>query len=587
MRTRILVGPALGKKVRHPNLGNHVTTVQDLIEEFEDLDPREANQLLDEYGRDLPTAPDSMYVKDNIVPGCQSRVWMLKSLSDQSPEVLEVIADSDAIIVKGLIFILLEIYNGKTPQEALDYDYVKTFDELKLSRLITPQRKNGLFSMVKSIRDFAADSLGVTSQASNAGTSVSVSNPTKSRSIENIKSEFPILCAPLPSGELPVFLDSGASAQKPESVIQLEREVQEQYYANAFRGRYYFGQRVDDEIESTRHRVAGLLGAQTTEEIVFTSGTTMSINLVAAAWGRKFLREGDEVVITEMEHHANFVPWQVIAHQRGAKLRVIRLNADGTLDLEHAQSLIGSKTKMVAFCSMSNVLGTVNPIRELTKLAHEHGAVVCVDAAQSIPHSQIDVTDLDIDFLVFSGHKLYGPSGVGVLYGRRTLLDSMDPFLYGGHMISQVGREQSTWSQPPAKFEAGTMPIVQIIALGAAIDFVQSIGYDQIANHEHRLLVEAHEALNEIDGLTIFGPSVDKKGAIASFSIDGVATEDLAIRLDDGGIFTRHGHHCAMVLHETLGVPATTRASFGVYNTSHDVRALADCVAAAVSEIRS
>lgn len=566
---------------------NEVTTVDDLIEEFADLDEREACQVLDELGRELPAIPESVYVKSNLVPGCQSRVWLLCSLSDQAPQVLEIQADSDAIVVKGLVHVLLEMYVGRTPTEALAIDYVDVFESLGLGRLITPQRKNGLHAMVRAIRAFAAEQLGEPeSPDADAPARPLPAAPVQSpRSIDDIASEFPILCRPLPDGQRPVFLDSGASSQKPQQVIEKEREVEEQYYANAFRGRYYFGQRIDDEIEGSRAAVARLIGATRAEEIVFTAGTTMSLNMVAFGW-REHLRAGDEIVITEMEHHANFVPWQVLAQQTNTTLRIIPVTDHGTLDPQAVEEMIGEKTALVAVCSMSNVLGTINPIRAICERAHRFGAIVVVDAAQSVPHSVTDVIADDVDFLTFSGHKVYGPSGVGVLYGRHEALQKLNPYVYGGHMISHVGRDVSTWAQPPAKFEAGTMPIVQIIGLGAAIDFVQSIGFPAIESHESKLLQETQRRLLEVDGLQIFGPDVGHKGAIVSFAIDGVATEDLAIRLDQRGVFTRHGHHCAMVLHERLGVAATTRASFGLYNTKADVDALVNAVKEGVDEIR-
>ena len=564
-----------------------VTAVDDLIEEFADLDEHEACQVLDELGRDLPKIPDSVYVNENLVPGCQSRVWLVCRLSGSSPATLEIEADSDAIIVKGLVHILLEMYGGRTPQQVLDLDYSAVFESLGLSRLITPQRKNGLFSMVTAIRQFAAEAAGI--EVSAAATPVIPLSQLRIepwRSIEKIALEFPVLQQTLPCGSRPVFLDSGASSQKPKLVIEKEREVEEQYYANAFRGRYYFGQRIDDEIEAARVEVARLIGATRSEEIAFTAGTTMSLNMIAQGWGRKFLKPGDEVVITEMEHHANFVPWQQVARETGATLRIIPITDDGLLDPESLESMINDRTAIVAVCSMSNVLGTVNPIDDICRRAHRHGAICVVDGAQSIAHDSLDVVASQADFLVFSGHKLYGPSGVGVLYGRHELLEKMDPLLYGGHMIATVGRQRSTWAAPPAKFEAGTMPIVQIIGLGAAVEFVNSLGFDAIGQLESQLLVETQRRLSAIDGLRIFGPDVKDKGAIVSFAIEGVATEDLAVRLDQRGIFTRHGHHCAMVLHERLGVAATTRASFGLYNTIEDVDALVDAVEFAVADIR-
>lgn len=402
--------------------------------------------------------------------------------------------------------------------------------------------------------------------------------------VEAVRRDFPILSRPLETGRHrkgtpPAFLDSGASAQKPQCVIDREREVQEQFFANAYRGVYYFGARVDEELEGSRSRIASFLSVDNTDEIIFTSGTTMSLNLVARAWGGRFLEPGDEVLITEMEHHANIVPWQMICAERGATLRWLPVTDDRQLDLSRLDEFLTTKTKMLAVTSMSNVLGTVNPIGELARRAHEVGSLICVDAAQSAPHQAIQATgdnEESVDFLAFSGHKLYGPTGIGVLYGRRELLCKMNPFLGGGHMIAQVHRDHSTWADPPAKFEAGTLPIVQAIALGSAIDYVECLGLSAIHAHESELLSYAHQRLGEIPGLTIHGPAVEHKGAICSFTIDGVAAEDLANLLDIRGVFVRHGHHCAMPLHEVLGVSASVRASFGVYNTRGDVDRLVD-----------
>ena len=560
-----------------------LSEIEDLIEEFAEYDEREACEALDELGRQIPKIPESVYVESNLVPGCQSRVWVENHLREN--KTVEIQADSDAFVVKGLIYIVLEMYRDSTPKQILDTDYVQIFDRLGVGKLILPQRKNGLFSLVKTIRHFCAQSLGEEPVESLSHVTVP-DFPAPSRSIENIAAEFPILQRALPSGDLPVFLDSGASAQKPQCVIDKMIEVQNEYYANAFRGKYYFGQRVDDEIEATRSKVASLIGAARTDEIIFTSGTTMSINLVAQAWGRTFLNPGDEVVITEMEHHANFVTWQAIAKEREATLKIIPINDSCVLDPDSINSMVTDRTAVVAVSSMSNVLGTINPLEQIVAKAHSHDALVFVDAAQSIPHTRTLVAELDIDFLSFSGHKLYGPAGVGVLYGKHSLLSSMNPFLFGGHMIETVGREESTFAEPPAKFEAGTPPIVPIIGLGAAIDFVASIGYEAIHAREQNLSEATHERLSKIPGLTIYGPDLKHKGAIVSFTIDGVSTEDLAMRLDEYGVFTRHGHHCAMVLHERLGVPATTRASFGLYNTLDDVDSLASAIESACEKLR-
>lgn len=401
-----------------------------------------------------------------------------------------------------------------------------------------------------------------------------------------VRRDFPILAKPLPKGRSLVYLDSASSAQKPSAVIDKQREVYENYYANAYRGVYRFGALVDDGLEATRAAVQQWINAREPEEIVFSSGSTMSINMVAYGWGLSRLQAGDEVLLNEMEHHANFVPWQQIARKVGAVCRFIPLTDDGRLDMERLDEVLSPKTRLVAVTGMSNVLGTINPIKELTRRAHEVGALVAVDGAQSVPHGATDVQDLDVDFVAFSGHKLYGPSGVGVLYGRRDLLESMDPFMYGGHMIAQVTKDDSTWARLPAKFEAGTLPIVQAVALGAAIEYLNGLGIRAVQAHEDELLKYAHQRLTEIPGMNIYGPSVEHKGAIVSFTIDKAHAEDLAQLLDRKGVFVRHGHHCTMPLHEKLGVSATVRASFGCYNNTEDVDALVEAIHFARERLR-
>ena len=408
--------------------------------------------------------------------------------------------------------------------------------------------------------------------------------------VEQVRQDFPILNRPLETGrhrlgQPPAFLDSASSAQKPSCVIDHEREVEECYYANAYRGVYFFGARVDEELESSRQSVAEFLGAGSNDEIVFTSGTTMSINLVARAWGGKFLQAGDEVLITEMEHHANIVPWQLICAERGATLRWLPLTADRRLDLDRLDEFLTRKTKLVAVTGMSNVLGTINPVEELARRAHEVGALILVDGAQTVPHLPTNVVTSEIDFLALSGHKLFGPTGVGVLYGRKELLAEMNPFMGGGHMIDRVFKTHSTWSEPPAKFEAGTLPIVQAIALGTAIAYVRSLGLDRIHAYETALLAYAHERLASVPGLTIHGPGLEHKGAICSFTIDKAHPEDLANLLDLRGVFVRHGHHCTMPLHDLLGVSATVRASFAFYNTRAEVDRLIDGIGFAFEKL--
>jgi cysteine desulfurase / selenocysteine lyase len=413
-----------------------------------------------------------------------------------------------------------------------------------------------------------------------------VTAPSESIDAERIRREFPIFDRPLPNGRPLIYLDSAASAQKPRRVIEKERECYERYYANAYRGDYQFGVHVDEELEATRVKVRDFIGAAEPEEIIFTSGTTMSINLVAQAWGRKFLAKGDEILLTQMEHHANLVPWQRVAHEKGAELRFVRLRPDGLLDLDHLDELLGRRTRILALTGMSNVLGTAPPLAEISKRAEAHGTLLLVDGAQSVPHLATRVREMQIDFLAFSGHKLYGPTGIGVLYGRRALLEAMDPFLCGGHMIGQVFWDHSTWAGLPAKFEAGTIPIAQAIALGTAVDFVSEIGFPAIHAHDLDLTSYAFQRLTEIRGLTIYGPEPPQRGPIVSFSIDGVHPQDLANLVDRHGVAVRHGHHCTMPLHETLGVAATTRASFGVYSTRADVDVLVDAIHFARKKLR-
>jgi cysteine desulfurase/selenocysteine lyase len=394
--------------------------------------------------------------------------------------------------------------------------------------------------------------------------------------VGTIRSDFPILGRPLSDGTPLVYLDSASSAQKPQVVIDSLSECYSTYYANSHRGVYQFGVQVDEALEGTRARVAAMIGADQPEEVIFTSGTTMSINLVASAWGRSRLSSGDELLVNEMEHHANLVPWQQLASETGASLRHIPLTDDGRLDLERLDECLTSRTRLVAVTGMSNVLGTVNPIGRLVERAHAVGALVLVDGAQSVPHAAINVQEPRIDFLAFSGHKIYGPTGVGVLYGRRELLEQMDPFLCGGNMISEVGLTESSWAELPAKFEAGTLPVAQAIALGVAVDYVQGIGFDEIGRIETALLCEAQQRLSEIPDVLIHGPAVEHKGAIVSFTDERVHPHDMAELLNRKGVAVRAGHHCTMPLHAWMGVVATTRASFALYNDSTDIDVLVD-----------
>jgi cysteine desulfurase/selenocysteine lyase len=399
--------------------------------------------------------------------------------------------------------------------------------------------------------------------------------------VARIRRDFPILARRLAGDRPLIYLDTAASAQKPLAVIDKIVECYTQYNANVHRGIHQLGDRMTVELESAREKIQRFVGAAHPEEILFTSGTTMSLNLVAYGWARKFVKPGDEILVNEMEHHANLVPWQLAAQAAGASLRFIPLTADGRLNLNALDELLTRRMKLLAVSAMSNVLGTLNPIRDLAARAHAVGAVIVVDGAQSVPHEQTNVVADGIDFLAFSGHKLYGPTGIGVLYAKRDLLDAMDPFITGGHMIREVFRDHATWADPPAKFEAGTSAYVEAVGLGAAVDYVQSVGLPAIRAYEHELLTYAHERLREVRGLTLYGPTPESKGAIASFTVDGVHAHDLSEVLDRAGIAIRAGHHCTMPLHDLLGVAATARASFAFYNTRAEIDALVEGLRAA------
>lgn len=576
-------------------------TLDEIFDEFADLDGQDQSLYLLELGDEVPELADAARTDENRVHGCQSQVWLITDIDGVGEAATFTIqADSDSNIVRGLIAVLMASYNGKTARQILEYDIDAVFQQLKLQQHISPQRRNGLRGMVDRVITLArmhlATCAGAESSASqgksilNNGACHSPRsvNPTSSKTPlngETIRQEFPVLCQLLPSGKRPIYLDSGASAQKPQCVIDKEREVEEQYFANAHRGTYQFGQRIDEEFEGAREKVASFLNAPSADSIIFTPGTTIGLNMVAFGWGRRHLRTGDEILTTVMEHHANFVPWQQLAKQTGATLKLIPLTADGRLDMDQLDTVLTTRTRIVAITAMSNMLGTVNPVRELTRRARAVGACVVVDGAQSVPHLSTDVVADDIDFLAFSGHKLYGPTGVGVLYGKPERLEETDPLFFGGHMIHEVAIENTTWSAPPARFEAGTMPIVQAIALGTAVDWVQALGVDAIHSHEQSLLATTMEKLSAIPGIKIFGPGIADRGGIVSFRIDRVHPEDLAAILDKYGIFARHGHHCTMPLHTHLGISATTRVSFAAYNSQDDVVALMDALNAAIERL--
>ncbi|WP_430483032.1 cysteine desulfurase [Rossellomorea marisflavi] len=389
--------------------------------------------------------------------------------------------------------------------------------------------------------------------------------------IQEIRKHFPILDQEV-NGHPLVYLDSAATSQKPISVIEAVSDYYKGYNSNVHRGVHTLGTRATDGYEGAREKVRSFINAATTEEVIFTRGTTTSINTVAASYGRANVEEGDEIVITHMEHHSNIIPWQQLAKEKGAVLKYVPLQEDGTITLEDVRATITSRTKIVAIMMVSNVLGTMNPIKEITKIAHENGAVMMVDGAQAAPHMKIDVQDLDCDFFAFSGHKMVGPTGIGVLYGKKNHLEAMEPVEFGGEMIDFVGLYDSTWKELPWKFEGGTPIIAGAIGLGAAIDFLEDIGLSNIEAHEHRLAAYALEKMSAVEGMKIFGPQDPaQRAGLVTFNIDDVHPHDVATVLDSEGIAVRAGHHCAQPLMKWLNVSATARASFYLYNTEEEI----------------
>ncbi len=399
---------------------------------------------------------------------------------------------------------------------------------------------------------------------------------------EALRPDFPILATRLHDNAVPlVYLDNAASTQRPRAVIQALVDVYEKQYANVHRGIHWLSDQSTNRYEEAREKVRQFIGAPVGESVIFTHGTTESINLVARSWGDANLKPGDEILLTEMEHHSNIVPWQQTAQRTGAVVRFLPVTDDGLLDLEKLDDLLTERTKIFAVASVSNVLGTKNPIKQLAQRAHQVGAVIVVDAAQSVPHATTDVQEWGADFVAFSGHKMMGPSGVGVLWGRAELLDQMPPFLGGGSMIRRVRTDGFEPADLPAKFEAGTPPIVPAIGLGAAIDYLNNVGLEAIAQHEHQLTVRAHRGLEELGGVSFLGPSPEHKAGIVSFTVEGIHSHDVAQLLDRHGVAVRAGHHCAMPLHRRLGISASSRASFYLYNTTAEVDAFIEALRAA------
>jgi cysteine desulfurase/selenocysteine lyase len=394
---------------------------------------------------------------------------------------------------------------------------------------------------------------------------------TTALDVEQIRLDFPILKREVHPGVPLIYLDSTATTQKPTQVIEAMDDYYRSYNSNVHRGVHTLAEEATAAYEGARQRVADFIHAPSAREIIFTRNTTESINLIALTWGRTNLQEDDLVILTEMEHHSNLVPWQILAAEKGIRLEFIPITTDGILELDVYRKLLEQMPKLVSFTHMSNVLGTINPAKEIVQMAHQAGAIAIIDGAQSVPHFPVDVHDLDVDFLAFSAHKICGPTGIGILFGKINLLNEMPPFLGGGEMIKRVLLRSFTTNEVPHKFEAGTPAIAESIGLHSALDYVDQVGMDKIAAHEQEMITYTLERLEEVPEVHVIGPKAKYKGGVAAFTFDGIHPHDVAQVLDRTGIAVRAGHHCAMPLHEKYNIPATTRASFYLYNTMDEV----------------
>ena len=402
--------------------------------------------------------------------------------------------------------------------------------------------------------------------------------------IDQIRNDFPVLSRKINGHQL-VYLDNAATTHKPRSVINSLVDFYENHNSNVHRGVHTLSMEATDKFEEAREKISTFINSQTSQSIIWTRNASESLNIISYSWGNKNIGEGDEILLSPMEHHSNLIPWQELARMKGAKIKFLSLNIDGTLDLSNIDELITQKTKLVSIVHVSNALGTINPVKELCEKAHQVGALFVLDGAQSVPHMSVDVQDIGCDFFVFSGHKMMGPTGIGVLYGKMEILEEMDPVFTGGEMVLEVTYEKASWADIPMKFEAGTPNIADSIALGTAVDYLQNIGMENIHDYEKSITSYALKKFNtlESEGVTLFGPkSSDQKGAVFSFHIPNIHPHDLGTILDGMGIAVRTGHHCAMPLIKSLGVSATARASFYVYNTMKEVDTLIDGIKSAI-----
>lgn len=562
--------------------------LSELQEELDDLETSEDRiQFLIELGQSLPPFPEEYCTEEFRVVGCQSMVWIAPSWDGKS---FHFSATSDAPMVRGLVAVLMSAYSAKTPSEISALPIEKVLDGMHLRSFLSPLRSNGLHSMIKRVRAYAESQQMPASPiaadfASAIPSRTEDFGPIAAR-LDEVRADFPILEQRNQDGLQIAYLDNAASSQRPQSVIDSISGVFTEYYANVHRSGHEWAVRSTEGVEASREAVRRFINAAKTEEVIFTAGATASVNLIAQAWGDANIGPGDEILLTEMEHHSNIVPWQQLCKRKGSSIRWAPIRSDYTLDVEQFEGLLSPRTKLVSLTAVSNVLGTINPVKQLVQLGHRVGATVVVDAAQATPHGAINVRDWDADFVVFSGHKMLASTGVGVCYGKKEILERMPEWQGGGSMIKSVTFDGFSLADLPHKFEAGTPAIAEIISLKPAIEYLESIGHERLMEHEQLLAGQAMQGLSKSDGLRIFSPALEKKSGVVSFAIDGIHGEEIARVLDGRGIAIRVGHHCAMPLHSRLGVSVTCRASFYLYNTPSEVSRFVESVEHAVKILR-
>ena len=548
-------------------------TLDEIRDELAECDStNDRLSYLIELGDCLEDFPQEQCIEANRVLGCQSMVWLTHQLQG---DVLRFQATSDAPMVRGLVAILLAAYSGKSPQDILAFPVQEFFASIELSSFVSPMRSNGLNSMVQRVQQLAKVASNVHLAEAEK---VSVRRePT--RAIEGVRADFPILARRLAGDLSLIYFDNAASTQRPQVVLDCMQEVYSRYYSNAHRSGHALAYETTMAMEEAREAVRQFIHAADRSEIVFTSGTTAAINLVAQSWGSQHLKAGDEILLTEMEHHSNIVPWQQLAAQTGAVIRWLPIQEDFQLDLGALETLLTERTRLVAVTAVSNMLGTINPIRRIADAVHAMGGVIMVDAAQAVSVADVDVQAMDADFCAFGGHKMLGPNGVGVLYGRSAILESMPPWLGGGGMIDTVTKTGFTPATVPHRFEAGTPAIAEIIGMKPAINYLLALGTTAMLQHERRLLEAAEASLRPIPGLRIWGPAISERVGILTLTHDRIDVDQMGRRLDAAGIAVRVGHHCAMPLHQRLGLAASCRISFHVYNTLEEVETMVDVIA--------